>query len=78
MCRKTPELWSVTYIHTYRQSDMVFIFLRMRLLASPFGLAINQNRITYCTFLVVEDLSPSISQLRFLHQVVTAITAVNL
>jgi hypothetical protein len=41
ICHKTPELWSVTYIHTDRQSDMVFIFLRMRLLASPFGLAIN-------------------------------------
>jgi hypothetical protein len=27
------------YIHTYLQSDM-FFFLRMRLLASPFGLAI--------------------------------------
>jgi hypothetical protein len=27
-------------IHTYIQSDMDFIFLRMRLLASPFGLAI--------------------------------------
>jgi hypothetical protein len=40
MCRKKPELWSVTYIHTYRQSDMAFFFLRMRLLASPFGLAI--------------------------------------
>jgi hypothetical protein len=33
-----------TYIHTDRQtdrqSDMGFFFLRMRLLASPFGLAI--------------------------------------
>jgi hypothetical protein len=28
------------YIQTDRQSDMVFFFLRMRLLASPFGLAI--------------------------------------
>ena len=37
---------------------------------------LNQNRITYCTFLVVEDSSPSISQLCFLHQIVTAITAV--
>jgi hypothetical protein len=31
--------------HTDRQtSDMVFIFLRMRLLASPFGLATNYER----------------------------------
>jgi hypothetical protein len=29
------------YIHTDRQSDMDFVFLRMRLLASPFGLAIS-------------------------------------
>jgi hypothetical protein len=29
---------------TDRQSDMVFIFLRMRLLASPFGLAIKLVR----------------------------------
>jgi hypothetical protein len=28
------------YIHTDIQSDMAFFFLRMRLLASPFGLAI--------------------------------------
>jgi hypothetical protein len=40
ICRETPELWSVTYTHTDRQSDMAF-FLRMRLLASPFGLAIS-------------------------------------
>jgi hypothetical protein len=35
-----------TYIHTDRQtdrqSDMGFFFLRMRLLASPFGLAIKE------------------------------------
>jgi hypothetical protein len=30
-----------TYRQTDRQSDLVFIFLRMRLLASPFGLTIN-------------------------------------
>ena len=34
------ERYIHTYIHTYRQSDMAFFFLRMRLLASPFGLAI--------------------------------------
>jgi hypothetical protein len=34
-------------IHTYRQSDMVYIFLRMRLLASPFGLAIMFLHIRY-------------------------------
>jgi hypothetical protein len=26
ICRETPELWSVTYTHTYIQSDMAFFF----------------------------------------------------
>jgi hypothetical protein len=39
ICRKTPELLFGIYIHTHRQRDMVFIFLFMGLIASPFGLA---------------------------------------
>jgi hypothetical protein len=35
------------YIQTDIQSDMAFFFLRMRLLASPFGLAIKGKWITF-------------------------------